>query len=140
MWRALRQSYHAADADAVAPEMLQDMPADRLMAATMTLAPATRLVRSRWPIHGIWRMNMEDGAPQQGAGGENILIARPEYDPQLTTLAPGGGTFVAALMDGQSFGTALEMASAQVSDFDLTATLGVLIAGAALIKLNEDTQ
>ncbi|MCG6902138.1 MAG: DNA-binding domain-containing protein [Rhodobacter sp.] len=135
---ALRACYHAADATPIAPETLQDMPADRLMAARFEFAPAMALIRSRWPVHGIWRMNMEDGAPQPGNAGENVLLTRPEYDPQLTTLAPGGGTFVAALMNGKAFGESLDAATAQVPDFDLTATLGVLFAGAAITRLNED--
>ncbi|MDJ0639801.1 MAG: DUF2063 domain-containing protein, partial [Paracoccaceae bacterium] len=77
--------------------------------------------------------------PKPGGQGENVLITRPEFDPQLTTLAPGGGTFVAALMQGDRFGAALEAATAATPDFDLTATLGVLLAGAAITRLDEDT-
>ena len=136
---ALRRSYHAADATPVAPETLQALPPDRLMASRLVLAPAVQLVRSRWPVHGIWRFNMENGVPKPGGQGENVLITRPEFDPQLTTLAPGGGTFVAALMQGDRFGAALEAATAATPDFDLTATLGVLLAGAAITRLDEDT-
>jgi len=135
---ALRQSYHATDAKAVNPETLQDLPADRLMAARMTFAPAMTLLRSHWPIHGIWRANMEDDAPKPEPKGENVLITRPEYDPVLTTLAPGGGTFVAKLIEGAPFSQALDAATAQVPDFDLSATLGTLLAGAAIMKLHED--
>lgn len=135
---ALRQSYHAADTTALAPETLQELPTARLMAARMVFAPAIVLIRSRWPVHGIWRMNMEEAALKPGTQGENVLVTRPEFDPQLTTLAPGGGTFVAALMTGARFTEALDTAIAQVPDFDLTATLGVLFAGAAITGLNED--
>jgi len=54
-------------------------------------------------------------------------------------LAPGGGTFVAALMRGDAFDAALEAATAKTPEFDLTATLGVLLAGAAIHRLDEDT-
>ena len=135
---ALRRSYHAADTTAIAPETLQAMPADRLMAARLAFAPSMQLLRSSWPIHGLWRFNMEDGAPKPEPCGENVLLTRPQFDPQLTTLAPGGGTFVAALIDGARFGEALDGATAQVPEFDLTTTLGVLIAGAAIIRLDED--
>ena len=136
---AMRHCYHAADADPIAPESLQSMPADRLMAARLVFAPAVQLIRSRWPVHGIWRMNMETGAPKPGAGGENVLLTRPEFDPQLTTLPPGGGTFVARLMEGERFASALDAATAQVPEFDLTQTLAALFAGAAIIRLHEDT-
>ena len=134
----LRHSYHAADATAVAPETFQSLPADRLMASRLTFAPAMALLRSHWPIHGIWRANMEDTAPKPEPKGENVLITRPEYDPVLTTLAPGGGTFVAKLIEGATFSQALDAATAQISEFDLSTTLGALLAGAAIIKLDED--
>jgi len=136
---ALRRAYHAADGAPLAAEVLQTLPPDRLMAARIILAPAVQLVRSRWPVHGIWRFNMEDGAPKPGGKGQNVLVTRPEYDPVLTTLAPGGGTFVADLMQGESFGAALDAATAQVPDFDLTAALSVLLAGGALHRLDEDS-
>ena len=135
---ALRHSYHAADADPITPETFQTIAADRLMASRMSFAPAMKLLRSHWPIHGIWRLNMEDDAPKPDANGENVLITRPDYDPVLTTLAPGGGTFLAQLMAGETFGRSLDAATAQIPDFDLTSTLGVLLAGAAIIKLDED--
>ncbi len=135
---ALRHSYHAADADPIPPEALQTLATERLMAARIVLAPAVRLVRSRWPVHGIWAANMEDDAPKPQNRGENVLITRPEYDPEMTVLAPGGGTFVAALIAGQSFGTALDAATAQVPEFDLSAALAPLISEKAIIRIDED--
>jgi len=134
---ARRESYHAPDTQAIDPAAFQTLPPDRLMAARVSLAPAMRLIRSRWPIHGIWLRNMEDG-PMPGQAGENVLIARPEFDPAMTTLPPGGGAFMAALMAGAPFGDALDKALAPVPDFDLSAMLGILFAGGAIIDLNED--
>lgn len=135
---ALRQSYHAADAEPLAPEVFQSLPADRLMAARLEFAPAMALIRSHWPVHGIWRMNMEDAAPKPGTQGENVLITRSEFDPVQTTLLPGGGTFIARLMAGARFAEALDAATEQVPDFDLTALLGTLFAGSAITGLTED--
>ncbi|MDJ0824722.1 MAG: DNA-binding domain-containing protein [Rhodobacter sp.] len=135
---ALRHAYHAADAAPLPPETFQALPPDRLMAARIRFAPTVHLIRSRYPVHGIWAYKMEDGAPKPEPRGENVLVTRPDFDPQLATLAPGGGTFVAALMDGARFGAALDAATEQVPEFDLTATLGVLFAGAAITILDED--
>ncbi len=134
---AIRESYHAADSVPLAPTDLQ-VPTDRLMASFVRLAPSVRLVRSVWPIHGIWRFNMEHGAPRPPVRGENVLVTRPEFDPQLSTLASGGGTFVAALMKGANFGAALDAAMDKVPEFDLSGTLGTLLRGAALTGLDED--
>ena len=135
---ALRHSYHAADVPPLTPETFAQIPADQLMLSRVSFAPPVHLIRSRWPVHGIWRANMQDGTPKPQDRGENVLITRPEFDPILSTLAPGGGTFVAHLMEGARFGDALEAATSQVPDFNLTATLGLLMAGGAIVKLNED--
>ncbi|MDJ0631238.1 MAG: DNA-binding domain-containing protein [Rhodobacter sp.] len=136
---ALRRAYHAEDASPLPPQVFETLPADRLMGARVGFAPAVQLVRSRYPVHGIWSYNMEDGAPKPAPRGENVLVSRPDYDPVLTTLAPGGGTFLAALLQGQRFAAALDATTAQVPDFDLTGTLGALFASAAIIRLDEDT-
>lgn len=132
---ALRHAYHAADATPISADALQQLPPDRLMTTRLHLAPAVRLIRSPWPIHAIWAFNMADG-PKPSAGAQDVLITRAEFDPLPVALPAGGGDFVAALLDGAPFGTALETAGA---DFDLTTTLGLLLGGGAITKL-EDTQ
>lgn len=132
---ALRRSYHAADQAAIAPEVLESLAPDALMAATLELAPATRLIRSPWPVASIWLRNMADG-PKPEIRPEDALITRPEFDPVVSALPQGGGAFVAALMAGQSFGTAFESAG---PDFDLTTTLGLLLGGGAITKIHEGT-
>ncbi len=133
---ARRQSYHAADAPPIAYERLQLLPADRLLSARLILAPAVRLIRSQWPVHGIWRANMVADAPAPTMQAEDVLVSRPEFDPIMSVLPPGGGIFVAALSDGAPLGTAHDIAS-DTPGFDLTAILGVLIGTAALTDLQE---
>ena len=130
---ALRQSYHAADATPIDPARLQGLPPDRLMAARVTLAPALRLVRSDWPIHAIWAANMRGAAPPALDRGEDVLITRPAFDPEPALLPDGAATFIQAFPDGQTFGSAFDVAGS----FDLTATLGLLLAGAAIIDITE---
>ncbi|MEP2784507.1 MAG: DNA-binding domain-containing protein [Pseudoruegeria sp.] len=134
---AMRHSYHAADTIAISPERLQDLSPDRLMASTLRFAPAVQLLRSHWPIAGIWTFNMIEGAAQPVQTGENALITRPEYDPTITALPPGGGVFVAALTSGETFGEALDKATAATEAFDLSQTLGILITGAAITDIVE---
>lgn len=130
--QALRESYHAADGSPIDPAILQDMPPETLMAARLTLAPALRLVRSSWPIHGIWAYNMEPGAPQPPGGAQDVLITRPQYDPILTALPVGGAAFIAALAQGRTFGEAHDQATKDTETFDLATLLGALIAGRAI--------
>ena len=130
--QALRESYHAADGAPVDPAILQGMPPEALMAAHLTLAPALRLVRSPWPIHGIWAYNMEPGAPQPSEHAQDVLVTRPDYDPVQTPLPKGGSAFIAAVLAGQTFAEAHDAATADTPNFDLTTTLGALIAGRAI--------
>lgn len=130
---ALRQAYHAADAPALPGAALQALPAGRLMASRLRLAPAARLVRSRWPIHAIWRANTEDAPPPRAVVAENVLILRPGLDPVAHLLPPGAGAFVAALLDGRDFGTALDAGG----PFDLTAVLTLLLDGGAICGLED---
>ena len=125
---ALRQAYHAADADAVAPEALQALSPDALVAARLRLAPSVRLLRSRWPVHAIWSANMRGTPAPKLAEAEDVLVTRPDYDPEPMRLPPGAAPFVAALMAGETVGAALDAAGA----FDLTATLGLLIGARAI--------
>lgn len=135
---ALRHAYHAADSSPINADLLPSLSAERLMAARFGFAPAVHLLRSHYPIHAIWAFNMVERAPAPTGGGQNVLVTRPDYDPEMHVLPPGGGTFVSALMRGEPFATALDKTQAQVEDFDLTTTLGLLLAGAAITRLTED--
>ena len=129
---ALRESYHAADADAVAPGTLQSLAPERFLAARLTLAPTLRLLRSRWPVHAIWSANMRGTAVPTSVEAQDVLILRPEFDPEPVVLPAGAAPFVAALRAGRTVAEALDAAPA----FDLTATLGLLIGGNAITGLS----
>ncbi|MEM6826282.1 MAG: DNA-binding domain-containing protein [Pseudomonadota bacterium] len=135
---AMRNSYHAADAEPIDPNALQAMSPDRLMLATVKLAPALQLIRSPWPIHAIWRYNMEPDAPKPEMRAEDVLILRPDLDPQPQLLPPGGGAFVAALQADQPFGDALASAQQVSGAFDLAAVLTLLITGCAIEHIGEN--
>jgi hypothetical protein len=132
--RALRQSYHAADAAPIDPAVLQVLPPDRLMAARLYLAPAVRLVRSRWPIHALWLANTKSDAPKPQMKPEDVLITRPGFDPEPQLLGSGASEFVAMIGKGEIFAKAMQAAD---EGFDLTALLGQLLAGGAITGISE---
>ncbi len=134
---ALRASYHATDSRGVDPARLQSLPPDALMASVLHLAPSLRLVRSDWPIHGIWRFNMDPGAPRPEPRAEDVLILRPEFDPTPSLLSPGGGVFVARLQAGDTLSGAHDAALDAAPGFDLAPLLGHLIAAGAITGLTE---
>ncbi|HEX9857625.1 MAG TPA: DNA-binding domain-containing protein [Paracoccaceae bacterium] len=131
---ALRVSYHAEDRPALASERLAALAPDRFLAARLALAPALRLVRSRWPIHAIWHANTRSDAPAPVWRPENVVVLRPEFDPAPHLLSPGGEVFLATLLRGETIGAAI----AQAGDaHDLAASLSLLLQGGGIIDLIE---
>lgn len=134
---ALRRAYHAGDADPIDPADLTTLGQHELMEAHLTLAPACEVLQAKWPAKSIWDFNMADG-PQPSAGGEDILISRIGFEPKTFLLPEGAAEFILSLLKGRSFGTALGLATSNTPDFDLTATLTVLIAAQAITGIDRD--
>ncbi len=128
--QAMRESYHAADSTPLPEAAFQRLLlGEDLAGLRVTLAPSLRLIRSRWPLHAIWRANVE-GGPAPAPVAEDVVVLRPEFDPRPHLLSVGGAAFLTGLMSGQSFGDSLEGAGKVV---DLAAVLGVLIPGKAIL-------
>ncbi|MEM9012065.1 MAG: DNA-binding domain-containing protein [Pseudomonadota bacterium] len=134
---ALRESYHAADALPVDPSSLEGLAPERLLTLRPNLAPSLRLVRSRWPIHAIWRFNKVAGAPKPTMAAEDVLVLRPALDPEPQLLPPGGAAFIAALLRHATLAEAFQDAVAEAADFELTQTLTLLIGGGAILDIGE---
>ncbi|MEZ5778128.1 MAG: DNA-binding domain-containing protein [Paracoccaceae bacterium] len=128
---ALRQAYHADDAAPVAPETLQSLAPDVFVAARLELAPALRLIPSRWPLHSIWSANARGTPIPKSATGEDVLVVRPGFDPEPVLLPAGSAPFVAGLLAGRTVGQAID----ETEEFDLAATLGALLEGDAIVGI-----
>lgn len=135
---ALRQSYHAADSTPIAPTALQSLPPEDLMAARLGLAPALAVIRSHWPLHAIWQAHQPEGGPKPQMCAQDVLITRPDFDPRASLLPAGGAAFITALGAGATFGAALETAQNITPEFDLSATLGLLLSGEAIISIKTE--
>lgn len=131
---ALRESYHAADADISGPEAFAALPPKRLLALRPKLHPAVRLVASPWPVHGIWARNMVPDAPKPAPGPETVLITRPGFDPVQTLLPEGAAALVLELAGGATLGAAIEACG---DGFDPTDTLARLITAGAFAALED---
>jgi hypothetical protein len=134
---ALRHSYHAADATPLDPAVLQSTLPDTLMASKLALAPAARLIRSKWPIHAIWAFNTLPGALKPTMAAQDTLILRPDLDPEPHLLPPGGGAFIAALLDETTLANAIEIATTEDPVFDLSTMLTLLLSNNALTDLKD---
>ncbi|OIQ24910.1 MAG: DUF2063 domain-containing protein [Alphaproteobacteria bacterium MedPE-SWcel] len=133
---ALRRSYHAADAAPIEALRLSTLSPDALLACRFSFAPAVSVLRSDWPIHAIWRYNTVDGAAKPAPAAEDVLITRPDYDPEPHPLPPGAALWIDALRSGDSLATATDAATAAHPDFDLSAPLALLIEGRALTDIS----
>ena len=132
---ALRHAYHAADASPIDAQTLADLAPEDLMNTRLTLAPAVQVLTSQWPLHDIWCLGNDPNAPKPRAIAQDILITRPEFDPIASVLPTGGATWIAAIQSGQSIGGAHEQTTTHTPDFDLGATLALLIQGNAITTL-----
>lgn len=131
---AMRGSYHSADSTGISPDALGALSPEQLMKTHFTLAPSLRIVTSDWPIHALWQFNMA-GGPKPEMQAEDVLVARPEFDPEPILLPRGAAGFITALGQGDSLGDAFEAASRTHPDFDLGTTLGLLLGASALTSL-----
>ena len=133
---ALRRSYHAADHAPPDPAAFQVDP-DALLALRLSPAPSCIVIRSAWPLYDIWRYTFERDAEKPAARPQDVLVARPDYDPAPHPLPPGAADWLEALGAGRTLGAAFDAARAGGPDFDLAATLRLALDTGALAMTQE---
>lgn len=134
---AMRASYHAGDSAPFDAALLQ-LPPEDLALQRITLAPATRILRSRWPLFDLWHRSRDAGAPAPRPQGQAVMITRPEYDPAPHLLPSGAATWLLALAD-HPLGVAVDKASAAAADFDFAASLTLALQTQAFTTTQKDT-
>ncbi len=129
-------SYHAAEATPLGAEALGSIPPEAAGSAVFALHPSLQLVRSRFPVHTVWSMNAEYrelGPVDFAAGGEDILILRPDAEVSVRLLPAGAYEFVSALRDGHPLAEAAVTALAAATTFDLATHVRELILAGAIV-------
>ncbi|MCB1500369.1 MAG: putative DNA-binding domain-containing protein [Bauldia sp.] len=132
--RLWRESYHAEEAPALAPDALASVPEDELPRIAFSLHPSLRLARSRYAALTVWRMNATDEpvTPVDISAAEDALIVRPGAEVEVRKVPPGGAAFVTALAAGETLLAAAETAQAADARFDLAGNIAGLLAAGAL--------
>ncbi|TIP73153.1 DUF2063 domain-containing protein [Mesorhizobium sp.] len=133
MERAWLDAYHAADAEPLASGALASIPPERLADAVFVPHPATRAIRSRYPVVTIFAANRSDGPVGriETTDPEDALVTWPGLEVFVRHLPPGGAVFLDRLMTGEPLGAATAAALADSTEFDLSANIaGLLQAGA----------
>ncbi|HEX4050188.1 MAG TPA: DNA-binding domain-containing protein [Steroidobacteraceae bacterium] len=132
--RAWLEAYHAAEAPPLDAAALAKIAHRDLGELRFTLHPSVRIVRCRYPALTIWRMNVADGAPASvdlSAGGEDVLVVRPDADVEVRSLPAGGARLLAALGRGRPFVAAVRAALPRCTPDALSVHLvGLLRSGA----------
>lgn len=128
---ALNTAFHSPLEPRLAAAELAGMPSDRLLATTLALAAGASLVRSRFPLDGIWRASQPDApdAPVDlEAGGASLLVLRCADDAAFATLGTAEAAFVEAVGAGRTLEEAARAALTVDTSFDLSAVFGRLLA------------
>lgn len=128
--RAWLDAYHAADAAVLAVEALSAVDQALLTNLQFAPHPATRVLRSIYPVVTIFTMNKTDEpvSPIDLNKAEDALITRPDADVIVSRLPAGGAAFLLSLMQGATLGAAATAAFAETPSFDLASNLGGMIS------------
>lgn len=136
-------AYHAADVVLIHPQVLQAALADQtqLLSLQLMLHPSVHVIESGFAIFSIWTAH-------QGAGGalsvdpdvaQTALVYREDLDVDTIELTVGTGTFVNALLTGQTLADAAQAASSNAPEFDLTNALTLLLRLRLITHLKQET-
>ena len=139
--RAVLEARHAADAPALEPSVLTALGAE-IAAARLAPHPATRLVRSAYPIADIWQAH-EGDAPMTGdlafaTGAAGALVLRPRLAVSVAPLAPGRCAFVETVLAGGDLTAAHAAATSLDADFDVMTEFRDLLAAGAFAGVAGD--
>jgi hypothetical protein len=132
------QSHGAADAAPLLPESLALLDGRQLLSMRATLHPATRLLASTHPVHGIWTAHQQhvEPIPPPDWVGECVLITRPDARVRVQAIDNATHAFMASLQAGTTLEQAALAALALDPSFDLGATLLLITAAGALLELH----
>lgn len=118
---AWQECFVAADAAALDPAALGDIPQNLWPRLRFEFHPACRMVESRYPVLDLWRANGEPVALDTGS--ECLALSRPSHEVRVERIAAGTSTFLRSLRDGADLARATDLAAAHSPDFDLLAAL-----------------
>lgn len=137
-----RESYHAADAACLGSGVLAAIDPELLFASRFVAHPATRLLTSSFAIHSIFTVNKQDAGkkvfdPQQA---QSVLLTRPIFDVEVFVLTTSQFAFFSSLMEGDTLGDALDRVAEDDPDFDLAATLALMLQSGAFQSIQSNNE
>jgi hypothetical protein len=129
-------AYHEADAGGLDFDVLGTIPAEQHERLRFKINPASRLMKSEFPIIEIWRVNQEgyqgDQAVDLGAGGVSVLTLRQGEKVEMIPLDAGDFEMLQRITRGDALGDCLGSVLDIDPDFDLTGFLSRFVANNTL--------
>jgi hypothetical protein len=127
------------------PDVLATIPAEEIGRVVLQLHPSAGLLRSEYPVFSIWQTNSRDEEVRRigpGAGGEAVLVLRPELEVVVMRLGPGGDVFLKCIQEGACLADAVQSAEQAAAEFSLAEALGALLANGAFsaVRLAAETK
>ncbi|EXI80389.1 MAG: hypothetical protein AW12_02872 [Candidatus Accumulibacter sp. BA-94] len=131
------ESFHAADASAMAIDRLMTVAEAALPSLHFQLHPSCRLLASPFPVDRIWAANQPDAAESVtvdlAAGAVRLLIRRRGDAVAIELVGDPEFALLAALMQGLPLQGALHAAQAFDTSFDLAAFLVRRVTNSTLV-------
>ncbi|MBS0418050.1 MAG: putative DNA-binding domain-containing protein [Proteobacteria bacterium] len=134
--RGWLEAYHAPDVASLDLDELGGVVAQRAGEIRLKVHPSMRIIRSPYPALTIWRMNIANGVPAPvdlDAGGEDVLILRPEADVEVRQMPPGAAPLLDALARGETLIEASQAALSRDATFDLSSHLIALLESGLIV-------
>lgn len=133
---ACHTAYFEPEAEKLDFGQLADIPAEHHARLVFQLHPATRIVRSPYPIHAIWHAH-QPGAPEDfqidiASGPAYTLVCRPLNNIEVIELSAPEADWLQHTQAGNPLGIATMDTLERHPDFDLQALLLKLVQHAAL--------
>lgn len=135
-WLAHRAHY-AQDAERLDVRRLASIRESAWDRLRPLLAPACALFESRWPLARIWEVHQDGYCGEFSVDFDSepgrILVHRPDFRVQVAPLSAGAFRFLQRAAFGNSIAAALEAATSEESEFDLSAALRAWIEAGVVV-------
>jgi hypothetical protein len=138
---ARSRAYHAVDATPLDMALLAAVEPERLAGLRFDMHPSITIFRSMYPALTIWAMNAGETelAPVEDWTGEDALVVRPFMIVDVLRLPPGGAAFLQSLGSGSDLAAAIEAATTEAAEFDLSANLAGALQAGAFASIRQET-
>lgn len=139
---AVERVFHAAEVPPLDLSALAAVSQEELPGLRFALHPASRIVRSPYPILRIWQVNQTgftgDQSVDLGAGADSLLVIRRSGTVELERLSPGELELLQALASDLTLARAHSRAQEADSGLDLTALLQHHVLGGTLVAFRNN--